>query len=520
MPTWERVDELRDRASLVVVDRPGVSVDLPEGWDFQHVEVPRLEISSTELRARVVDGRPLDYLVPPGAVACLHRSAASIVRPAHDLRPRRRLPPWRSPRDRPDRTGRSVGHRPRRGGRIRTTAGLPRPARGAHAARGRRARSRWWRYGFPIALVLLVAAVPVLVYAGMQVVLKSNDGRLIPATADPSSPGWEATVPPTPTMALATLNDGGGLSSVALLALTADKEGAVVLIPVDTQVTVGTTPQTLVEAYEAGGQARLKAALESLTGTGIDQVSLVNGRNWQDLVTPAGNLTFDNPDNVIINGAMLFPQGPLTLTPDHGRRLHRVAELGRGRHEPPPAPRAVLAGVAGQDRRRSRHAGRARRDRHGHRALRRHPGPRAGELSPSCRCRSTRSTTAYAGVYLPLPEAKQLDRPGDPVPDRAGRRRASPHPRARRHGQARSRPGGRAQPGRLGRRADRQHRQRGQLPRTAHRVHRRLRERARRRPEAARRASGSERSSSTRAPTTRSTSPWCSVRTRSASPRR
>ena len=27
------------------------------------VEVPRLEVSSTDLRARVVDGRPLDYLV-------------------------------------------------------------------------------------------------------------------------------------------------------------------------------------------------------------------------------------------------------------------------------------------------------------------------------------------------------------------------------------------------------------------------------------------------------------------------
>jgi nicotinate-nucleotide adenylyltransferase len=27
------------------------------------VEVPRVEVSSTDLRARAVDGRPLDYLV-------------------------------------------------------------------------------------------------------------------------------------------------------------------------------------------------------------------------------------------------------------------------------------------------------------------------------------------------------------------------------------------------------------------------------------------------------------------------
>jgi len=35
------------------------------------VVVPNLEISSTDLRARAVDGRPLDYLVPEAAVHCL-----------------------------------------------------------------------------------------------------------------------------------------------------------------------------------------------------------------------------------------------------------------------------------------------------------------------------------------------------------------------------------------------------------------------------------------------------------------
>jgi nicotinate-nucleotide adenylyltransferase len=71
MPTWERVDELRALATLVVVDRPGSAPELPAGWTFQHVEVPRLEISSTELRDRVAEGRPLEYLVPAGTIACL-----------------------------------------------------------------------------------------------------------------------------------------------------------------------------------------------------------------------------------------------------------------------------------------------------------------------------------------------------------------------------------------------------------------------------------------------------------------
>ena len=47
----------------MVVDRPGAPVELPVGFDWIRVEVPRLEVSSTDLRARFGDGRPLDYLL-------------------------------------------------------------------------------------------------------------------------------------------------------------------------------------------------------------------------------------------------------------------------------------------------------------------------------------------------------------------------------------------------------------------------------------------------------------------------
>jgi nicotinate-nucleotide adenylyltransferase len=61
--TWERYTEVAARSRLVVIDRPGVQVELPEGFDWIRVEVPHLEVSSTDLRARFEDGRPLDYLV-------------------------------------------------------------------------------------------------------------------------------------------------------------------------------------------------------------------------------------------------------------------------------------------------------------------------------------------------------------------------------------------------------------------------------------------------------------------------
>lgn len=72
LPTWERAEEVRDRASVVVVTRPGSEEGAPPaGWDWQRVETPRLEVSSTDLRARVRDGRPLDYLLTPAVLDCI-----------------------------------------------------------------------------------------------------------------------------------------------------------------------------------------------------------------------------------------------------------------------------------------------------------------------------------------------------------------------------------------------------------------------------------------------------------------
>ncbi|HWW53350.1 MAG TPA: nicotinate-nucleotide adenylyltransferase [Acidimicrobiales bacterium] len=69
LATWERADEIARLATLVIVNRPGASLpgELP-GWKVVEVVVPALEVSSTDLRARAADGRPLDYLVPDAAV--------------------------------------------------------------------------------------------------------------------------------------------------------------------------------------------------------------------------------------------------------------------------------------------------------------------------------------------------------------------------------------------------------------------------------------------------------------------
>jgi nicotinate-nucleotide adenylyltransferase len=77
LDTWERVDEVRSGATLVVVNRPGSDASpmlgalRAAGWGVEVIEVPALEISSTDLRERARTGRPLDYLVPDGAIAVI-----------------------------------------------------------------------------------------------------------------------------------------------------------------------------------------------------------------------------------------------------------------------------------------------------------------------------------------------------------------------------------------------------------------------------------------------------------------
>ena len=71
MSSWVGLERLPALATLVVVDRgPAPEGGLPEqpGWECVRVSIPRLDVSSTDLRARAARGWSLDGLVPPGAV--------------------------------------------------------------------------------------------------------------------------------------------------------------------------------------------------------------------------------------------------------------------------------------------------------------------------------------------------------------------------------------------------------------------------------------------------------------------
>jgi len=81
-------DEIAGLATLVGVGRDGVDpdhlvpVDLGSGrgLEFQSLDVTRVDISSSEVRARVGNGRSIQYLVPEAVARIIetHRLYRSI----------------------------------------------------------------------------------------------------------------------------------------------------------------------------------------------------------------------------------------------------------------------------------------------------------------------------------------------------------------------------------------------------------------------------------------------------------
>ncbi len=82
MGTWRRLEATRDLATVVVVERSGdVHAEPPgDGWTVERVSIPRLDISSTDLRDRLAAGRPVDGLVPPAVVRDIRRRGLYTAR--------------------------------------------------------------------------------------------------------------------------------------------------------------------------------------------------------------------------------------------------------------------------------------------------------------------------------------------------------------------------------------------------------------------------------------------------------
>ena len=64
LATWRKLEEFRGLTEVVVVARPGEFQGAAHDVPTTQVKIPAVDISSTEIRSRVREGRPISFMVP------------------------------------------------------------------------------------------------------------------------------------------------------------------------------------------------------------------------------------------------------------------------------------------------------------------------------------------------------------------------------------------------------------------------------------------------------------------------
>jgi len=169
-----------------------------------------------------------------------------------------------------------------------------------------------------VVLAALLVAGLGLTYAGTRIIRASTEGEVVEPVDDPTAPGYEALVQPTPT--LAVLHDlAGTLDSITVLTLpdAGRGGGGVVLVPtrtVDDLPLFGAAP--LETPYDLGSTPQVQAeVVGDVLGVGIDEVVVVDAERWAGLVAPVAPLVLDNPADVEVDGDVLFEAGEVRLGP-------------------------------------------------------------------------------------------------------------------------------------------------------------------------------------------------------------
>lgn len=80
LTTWKRHERVAELAEVVVVGRGGVDRSSLPGFRVRQVQVPRLDISSSELRERLRTGRSARWLLPDGVLDVVHERRLYGVR--------------------------------------------------------------------------------------------------------------------------------------------------------------------------------------------------------------------------------------------------------------------------------------------------------------------------------------------------------------------------------------------------------------------------------------------------------
>lgn len=178
--------------------------------------------------------------------------------------------------------------------------------------------SRFWRIGYPVLVgVLLLVVVPLLVFAGLRVILDSSDGQLVKRVTDPTAPGYEAVVEKTPTAVAAVVAPDGSLDSAVVFALTSDTSGGVLLVPASLGVSTDFGLFPLSEVWKVGAVDSVAAGVGQALNLNFTEKITITQADWATLVGPFAPVSFTSPDAVRDpKDTVVFPKGNVSLKAD------------------------------------------------------------------------------------------------------------------------------------------------------------------------------------------------------------
>jgi nicotinate-nucleotide adenylyltransferase len=80
LESWHRAEDLQRLVTLAIVSRPtGPRPAVPPGWRAERVDGPQVSVSSSEIRDRLAEGRPVEGMVPEAVIHCILRRALYAV---------------------------------------------------------------------------------------------------------------------------------------------------------------------------------------------------------------------------------------------------------------------------------------------------------------------------------------------------------------------------------------------------------------------------------------------------------
>jgi len=178
----------------------------------------------------------------------------------------------------------------------------------------------WYRRAlFALMIVLLVVAIPLLGWVGVKLIRDSKGGTYAATSTDPTQPGYEALVEPTPTALVVQRNADGTPNGLTFVGLGNTKGGgSVMFVPLDTNV-LQPLPDVdvLREAYRpvnepAKAQADLSRYTALTLGVGFSDTISIDNAGWEELLAKLAPIEIQNPDALTL-GTVPLPVGAVQL---------------------------------------------------------------------------------------------------------------------------------------------------------------------------------------------------------------